>query len=154
MEAAQEFGRLVGPVRRALLRTRLRENLPDIPEAQIEVLRALESAEPMTSKALAGRLRVAPSTISNLLRTMSSAGLVLRTPSTVDLRIVELALTPRARGLLGRYDRVSDAALQDAFGRLTASDRRALERAVPALRALLQALEDDPPTERRDATPR
>jgi DNA-binding MarR family transcriptional regulator len=153
MEAAQEFGRLVGPLRRALLRTRLRENVPDIPEAQIEVLRALDGAGPMTPKELAGRLRVAPSTISNLLRTMAAAGLVRRTPSAVDLRIVDVTLTPKARGLLGRYDRVSEAAMQDAFGRLTAPDRRALERAVPALRALLQALEDDPPTDRRDATP-
>lgn len=40
--AAAELSRLLGPLRRAVLRTtRSAEDLPDLPEAQIELLRVL-----------------------------------------------------------------------------------------------------------------
>src|ERR1044072_3048564 len=40
MDTATDLGRLIGPLRRAvLLRTRRAEDLPDLPEAQIELLR-------------------------------------------------------------------------------------------------------------------
>ncbi len=100
VDTASEFGRLIGPLRRAVLRTRLAEDLPDLPEAQIELLRALEIVGTATPSELAAQLRVAPSTISNLVRTMTAAGLVRRTPSTTDLRTVQLGLSPKSRDML------------------------------------------------------
>lgn len=148
MDTASEFGRLIGPLRRAVLRTRLAEDLPDLPEAQIELLRALEIVGTATPSELAAQLQVAPSTISNLVRTMTAAGLVRRTPSTTDLRTVQLGLSPKSRDMLHRYDRTSTAALRRAIDRLTTKERAALERGMPALRALLTALEDESGTQR------
>jgi DNA-binding MarR family transcriptional regulator len=143
VDIASEFGRVLGPLRRAVLRTRLAEDLPDLPEAQIELLRALQSAGTMTSSDLAAQLRVARSTISNLVKAMTAAGLVQRTPSSTDRRIVELSLSPLSRDLLDRYDRISTHALQRAIDSLADRDRVALGRAIPALHALLIALDDE-----------
>jgi DNA-binding MarR family transcriptional regulator len=151
MDTASEFGRLIGPLRRAVLRTRLAEHLPDLPEAQIELLRALEIVGTATPSELAAHLRVAPSTISNLVRTMTAANLVRRTPSTTDLRAVQLGLSPKSRDMLRRYDRTSTAALRRAIDRLTTKERAALDRGMPALRALLTALEDESGVQRAGA---
>src|ERR1044072_2972035 len=77
MDTATEFGRLLGPLRRAVLRTRHTAGLPELPEAQSELLRVLAEGD-ATPREVAPRLRVAPSTVSNLVRTMSAAGLVER----------------------------------------------------------------------------
>ncbi|MCP2257083.1 MULTISPECIES: MarR family winged helix-turn-helix transcriptional regulator, partial [Actinomycetes] len=141
MDTATEFGRLLGPLRRAVLRTRRAEGLPDLPEAQIELLRVLAEAGTLTPGEAAVRLKAAPSTVSNLVRTMVAADLVERTPSTTNLRTVHLAATPRALDMLDRYDRISTAALRQALDSLSPRSRQAVERAIPALAELLVALE-------------
>ncbi|MCZ9343501.1 hypothetical protein NGM37_37680, partial [Streptomyces sp. TRM76130] len=62
---ASGLGGLLGPLRRAVLRsTRNAEGLPDLPEAQIELLRALATApDGLSPGAAAARLRIAPSTV-------------------------------------------------------------------------------------------
>ncbi|MFL5996378.1 MAG: MarR family winged helix-turn-helix transcriptional regulator [Streptomyces sp.] len=143
MDTATEFGRLVGPLRRAILRTRRTADLPDLPEAQIELLRALAEAGPLSPRQAADRLRLAPSTISNLVRAMTTAGLIEREPSTTDLRTVALAASPSALELLHTYDRTSTAALHRALADLTPDSREAIEHALPALAELLTVLEAD-----------
>ncbi|MFJ5035258.1 MarR family winged helix-turn-helix transcriptional regulator [Streptomyces sp. NPDC088560] len=143
MDTATEFGRLIGPLRRAVLRTRRAEALPDLPEAQIELLRVLYEAGALTPREAAARLRVAPSTVSNLVRTMTASGLIERTPSSTDLRTVQLTASPHALDLLDRYDRVSTGALRRALVDLAPESRQALDQALPALAELLTALEDE-----------
>ncbi len=143
MDTATEFGRLIGPLRRAILRTRRTAGLPDLPEAQIELLRTLAEAGPLSPRQAADRLRLAPSTVSNLLRTMTAAGLIEREPSTTDLRTVRLTASPTALEMLHTYDRTSTAALHRALADLTPNSREAIERALPALAELLTVLETD-----------
>ncbi|GAA2231857.1 MarR family winged helix-turn-helix transcriptional regulator [Streptomyces indiaensis] len=143
MDTATDLGRLIGPLRRAmLLRTRRAEDLPDLPEAQIELLRILSEAGPLAPGEVATRLRVASSTVSNLVRVMTASGLVERRPSSTDLRTVMLVASPRALDLLGRYDRVSTQELRQALGALAPDRRRAIEEALPALRELIGVLEE------------
>ncbi|MCX5323714.1 MarR family winged helix-turn-helix transcriptional regulator [Streptomyces sp. NBC_00120] len=145
MDTATELGRLLGPLRRAVLRTRRTVNLPDLPEAQIELLRALTETGSATPREVATRLRIAPSTVSNLVRTMTAAGLVERTPSATDLRTVRLTASPKAMDMLDRYDRTSTAALHRALEDLAPQSREALEQALPVLAELLTVLEAEPP---------
>lgn len=147
MDTASEFGRLIGPLRRAVLRTRRMEGLPDLPEAQIELLRTLAETGGATPREAAARLRIAPSTVSNLVRAMTAAGLVERTPSTTDLRTVRLTASPKALDMLDRYDRTSTTSLRQALDRLAPQSREALRLAVPALAELLTALEAQAPEE-------
>ncbi|AYG85271.1 hypothetical protein DWB77_07488 [Streptomyces hundungensis] len=147
MDTASEFGRLIGPLRRAVLRTRRMEGLPDLPEAQIELLRTLAETDGATPREAAARLRIAPSTVSNLVRAMTAAGLVERTPSTTDLRTVRLTASPKALDMLDRYDRTSTTSLRHALDGLAPQSREALRLAIPALAELLTALEAQAPEE-------
>ncbi|MGI5352668.1 MarR family winged helix-turn-helix transcriptional regulator [Streptomyces sp. CA-250714] len=147
MDTATRLGRLIGPLRRAVLRTRRIEGLPDLPEAQIELLRTLAEDGPCSPREVAGRLRIAPSTVSNLVRAMTASGLVERTPSATDLRTVRLAASPKALDMLSRYDRVSTRALRRALDELAPESREALERALPVFTELLTVLEAQAPDE-------
>lgn len=140
---ASGLGGLLGPLRRAVLRsTRNAEGLPDLPEAQIELLRALAAApDGLSPGAAAARLRIAPSTVSNLVRAMSAARLVERLRPEHDQRTVVLTASDRALELLRRYDRASTAALTRVVEELPPADRASLESALPALHRLVEALE-------------
>jgi DNA-binding MarR family transcriptional regulator len=144
MDAAAELGRLLGPLRRAVLRrTRALAELPDLPEAQIELLRLLEREPGMGVNEVAARLRIAPSTVSNLLRVATSDGLIERRSSPSDLRAVQLYPSAQALKLLRRYDKVSHALLGDAIARLSAEDRKLLELATPVLGRLVEELDGE-----------
>lgn len=140
-----QLSALLGPLRRAVLRrTRAAEDLPDLPEAQIELLRLLVATGGVAPSRAAAELNVAQSTISNLLRTMTSDDLVERLPTPGDGRGAMLVASARARELLDRYDRASAAMLRETLARLSAADRRAVESAVPALWRLLAELSGQP----------
>lgn len=144
MDIAAEFSRLLGPLRRSVLRaTRAAEGLPDLPEAQIELLRALSEAGPLSPSDAAQRLQVAPSTISNLTRAMIARGLVRRQVSGTDLRAVTLTATAAAFDELERYDRASAVVISRAIAKLPVREQKALARALPSLTLLLVELQPD-----------
>lgn len=143
MDTASDLSQLLGPLRRAVLRsTRGAADLPDLPEAQIELLRALAAEGSLGTKVVADRLRIAPSTVSNLVKTMVASGLVERAADRADQRAVVLTPTPAALDLLDRYDRASTAALEGALAALPAADRAALRDALPVLRRLVRELDN------------
>jgi DNA-binding MarR family transcriptional regulator len=142
MDTAARLSRLLGPLRRAILRgTRDRAALPDLSEAQIELLRVVADG-PVPVREAAERLRVASSTVSNLVRSMTAGGLVERRASDTDLRSVELVASRHARQLLSRYDEVSQLTLNNAFARLDPVERAALDQALPVLERLLTHLDE------------
>ncbi|MDM7887949.1 MarR family transcriptional regulator [Curtobacterium sp. RHCJP20] len=135
-QVARRLSDRIGPFRRALLRTsREVADLPDIPDAQVEVMRALAAGTTAPS-ALAGRLGLARSTVSNLVSAMESAGLVERRLAAGDGRRTELRLTPLAEERLAAYDEASTTVLVEALDRLSPEDRAALAAALPALEHL------------------
>ncbi|GAB3460187.1 MarR family transcriptional regulator [Kineococcus endophyticus] len=139
---ARRLGPLLGPLRRTVLRrSRDLAALPDLPEAQVELLRVLAGQGAQSPSGLADRLRLARPTVSNLLRTLSSTGLVDRSPGAG--RAVEVSATDHARDLLRRYDAASARTLELALERLDTADRTTLAAALPALERLLAALGDD-----------
>lgn len=139
---ARRLGPLLGPLRRTVLRrSRDLAALPDLPEAQVELLRVLADQGPQSPSGLADRLHLARPTVSNLLRTMTGTGLVDRAPGAG--RGVAVSATDHARDLLHRYDAASARTLEVALARLDADDRAALTAALPALDRLLAALGDD-----------
>ena len=135
-QVARRLSDRIGPFRRALLRTsREVADLPDIPDAQVEVMRAL-AAGTTTPSTLAGRLGLARSTVSNLVSAMESAGLLERRLAAGDGRRTELRLTPLAEERLAAYDEASTTVLVEALDRLSPEDRAALAAALPALEHL------------------
>ncbi|GGI45607.1 DNA-binding MarR family transcriptional regulator [Agromyces flavus] len=140
---ARRLAGVISPLRRSLLRVaRTAEHLPEIPDAQIEVLRALPSGVERSSGEVADALGLGRPTISNLLRDMERAGLVTRRGDVGDRRRVLVAASDRALDLLARFDRASTAALVDALDRLHPADRNALDPALGALERLRDVIDD------------
>ena len=140
---AARLGSLISPLRRSLLRVaRSAEHLPEIPDAQIELLRALPAGRESSPGELAEALGLSRPTISNLLRDMERAELVTRRAADDDRRRVVVAASDRALDLLARFDRASAVVLAEVLGRLGDDDRRALDAALPALERLRDAVED------------
>jgi DNA-binding MarR family transcriptional regulator len=138
---AGRLAAVISPLRRALLAAaREREALPEISDAQIEVLRALPRESSATPSALADQLGLGRSTISNLLASMERAGLVTRRSRSDDRRQVDVAASERALGYFDRFDRASAELVAEAAASLSRDDVIALEAAIPALERLRDVL--------------
>ncbi|UOQ58185.1 MarR family transcriptional regulator [Leucobacter allii] len=136
---------VISPLRRTLLAAaRAAGSLPDIPDAQIQIIRALETAEAPTPGELATRLRLDRSTISNLLAAMERSGLVERRRSPADRRFVRVSLSARARGIFAAFDDASSRLLARASGALRPEELATIGAALPALERLSEALADAP----------
>jgi len=143
---ARRLGSELGPFRRRLLNaSRRAADLPDLPDAQVEVLRRLEAIGWATPTALGRSLGLARSTVSNLVLAMERDGLVDRRLAKGDGRSTEVGLTDHARGLLGTFDRSIESVIAGALRHLTAAERRDIARALPALAALHAAVGGEPP---------
>lgn len=142
---ARRLGSELGPFRRRLMNaSRSAADLPDLPDAQVEVLRRLEAIGWATPTGLGRSLGLARSTVSNLVLAMERDGLVDRRLVKGDGRSTEVGLTDRARDLLGTFDRSAEGVLVGALRRLTAEERRDIARALPALEALHAAIGGTP----------
>jgi len=140
-EIARRLGTDLGPFRRRIMNaSRQAADLPDLPDAQVEVLRRLEAIGWATPTALGRALGLARSTVSNLILAMERDDLVDRRLAKGDGRSTEVGLTDRARGLLRTFDHSAEAVLVSALRRLTAAERRDIARAIPALDALHAAV--------------
>jgi DNA-binding MarR family transcriptional regulator len=134
------LSRVLGPLRRAVLRaTRAAEDLPDLPDAYIEILRAVADRPAITPRAIADQLGLARPTVSNQLQAMKRDGLVSLDRSDTDARVVHVTATDFATGLLSRYDTASRQILSAALSQLSTKEQAAVTAAVPAL-SRLQAI--------------
>lgn len=139
---ARQLSAEVGPFRRSLLNTARRSvDLPDIPDAQIEVLRRLDVDGWSNPTALGRALGLARSTVSNLVAAMERDGLVERRLARGDGRSTEVGLTDLARQRLAVYDASAERVLVAAMEALSDGERRVLRDAGPALERLRQQLE-------------
>lgn len=128
---------IISPLRRSLLRAaRTAEHLPDIPDAQVEVLRSLPAGTVRSPAEIAEELTLSRTTVSNLLGTMETAGLITRETDSLDRRRVAVRASARAVSLLGRFDQASAALLAEAIAALPDHDRVVLGAALPALERL------------------
>lgn len=132
---------VISPLRRVLLAgARGSAHLPEIPDAQIEIVRALPRGVVSSPGELAERLGLSRSTVSNLLAAMEERGLIARRSADGDRRRVEVLASAKALTLFERFDRASADLVAEAVAALPADDRDALAAAVPALEHLRDAL--------------
>ncbi|GAA2445154.1 hypothetical protein GCM10009857_06190 [Agromyces soli] len=157
-DGSAELARLnlvVSPLRRALLKgARAAAELPDIPDAQIELLRAVPRGVQKSPGELATELGLGRSTVSNLLKLLEQAGLVERATSGSDGRRVAVRATERALDLLERFDRASGELVAEAAAGLGGDERRALVAAVPVLERLRELVEAQSEASRASAAAR
>lgn len=144
---AARFAAVISPLRRALLAaTRADADLPELSEAQIDVLRTLPRGTSRGSAEIADTLRLGRSTVSNLLGAMQAEGLIVRSPDPADGRRVVVQASARALDLFDRFDAAHSALVERATSALSAVDRAALALAVPALEQLCAVLTSSAPS--------
>jgi DNA-binding MarR family transcriptional regulator len=145
---------VISPLRRALLKAaRTAAHLPDLPDAQVEVLRALPDGTVRSPGELATHLGLSRSTVSNLLKAMEGAGLVARSAAVGEGRRVLVRASPHALRLLERFDRASLAVLEDALAGLEDAETDALIGALPALERLRDSIQEASETRAAAAGP-
>lgn len=142
---------VISPLRRALLAaTRAEAGLPELAEAQIDVLRTLPRGTLRGPAEIATQLRLSRPTVSNLLATMQAQELIERAADPSDGRRVVVRASERALDLFDRFDAVNSSLVERVSRELSEGDRTALAAALPALERLCSVLTESalpaPPT--------
>jgi DNA-binding MarR family transcriptional regulator len=91
--------------------------------AQFMVLIDLSDGQSRTQKELAGRLDVEQPTMANTLARMERDGLIARTVSQADKRIVTIHATPRALQIYGQAAKLAAGVNDRAVRGLTTEER-------------------------------
>ncbi|WP_163554406.1 MarR family winged helix-turn-helix transcriptional regulator [Candidatus Frankia alpina] len=129
---------------RRVLRTSIRTDYSweSLPMAQVELLQCLEEKDATRVGELAGRLRLAPNSVSTLVQQLADAGYLHRERDPADRRAALLRLTPAGAAALSGWQRAHERRLGAALARLVEADRSAILTALPALSNLVEALGD------------
>jgi DNA-binding MarR family transcriptional regulator len=139
---AAELAAAWGGVRRRLRRgARAAVGGEALTGSQVELLRLVQTQPGVGVRDAAAALHLAPNTVSTLVGGLVAAGLLERRPHPVDRRAARLALTDAATARLQRLRDERNRLLAAALAELDDPDVAALRSAVPALEALLVALE-------------
>lgn len=139
---AEELFATLGGFRRTARRAAGRPwSVDDLSTAQVELLRLIRRQPAISVADAAAELRLAPNTVSTLVRQLVDRGQLTRTPDADDRRVARLDLTPPARRRVERWrDQRTDLAAH-AISRLNADDRAALARALPVIQLLTTQME-------------
>ncbi|WP_194762665.1 MarR family winged helix-turn-helix transcriptional regulator [Microbacterium sp. UFMG61] len=138
---ATRLAAVISPLRRALLAaTRAQARLPELSDAQIDVIRALPRGTSRGPAEIAARLRLSRSTVSNLLGAMEGDGLVERSPAPSDGRRVVVRASATALDLFDRFDSANSARVAKASAQLDDDERAVLTAAIPVLERLSDVL--------------
>lgn len=143
---------VVTRIRRAL-RASIRSEFPweTLPMAQVEILQRLSEEPGLRVSDIARRHRLAANTVSNLIQTMVTAGLVTRTADAEDRRAVVLNLTDAGSARLDAWERAHARRIDAALRSLPRADRSAIAAAIGSLTRLATQLEETEPVDHATA---
>lgn len=136
-DVADRLRTAVGRLGRSL---RLTHVDSDLTPSQREVLSAITRGGSLRLSELAASEGINPTMLSRIVAKLESAGLATRSCDAGDARVVHVAPTDRGRALHEEMRHERTDALRRALEGLTSADRRALEDAMPALEAIVDAL--------------
>ena len=133
---------VVGQLRRSV-RRQVRRDWPHRPlvESEVELLRLVHDRPGLRVQEAAASLGLAPNTVSTLVGRLTAKGLLKRQQDAVDGRAARLALTVEATRRLTAWRDRRQQIVGEAIDRLDPADRVAIERALPSLGRLLEAVE-------------
>ena len=111
-----------------------------LPMPELTILKEIEDNPDISNSAVADRLRMQPSNVSAAVRVLVARGLVARTPSPADKRVVQLRVTD---SMLTDRDLIRQAwsgRIIEAIDALPAQDRERLMGVTAALGGLVDEL--------------
>ncbi len=157
----------IARLRRALRRgARVADPANPLAVAQLELLSALVEHPGARPGQLARLLNMRPNTVTTIVNALVVQDMLSRSAADEDRRAVALHLTEAGAQAVRTWQAANAAVLDRALSTLLPRQRDALAKAVPALDALVRALdrladapvpaptEADPATESRPAAPR
>jgi DNA-binding MarR family transcriptional regulator len=112
----------------------------DLTFAQLSALARVEQFGPLRLGELAGRERVAASSMTRTIAPLTAAGLIGKAPDPQDGRSFLIEITPLGARVIADIRRQRSQVMADRVGRLTPEQADALYAALP----VLEALADDP----------
>src|SRR5262245_44146307 len=104
--------------------------------SQLSALAAVQNEGPLTLGALAEHERVSPPTITRVISTLETHGLVARTADPEDRRVSRVATTPAGDALLAELRKRKTAWLTARVAELDADQRDRLRSALDVLEIL------------------
>jgi len=125
------FKRAMAAVRR--LRGRETQRLEQISFAQYGLLFGLAGARELSARELADHADLSPATVAQMLEHLETAGLVTRTRSEQDRRIVLSSLTEQGAELVARRHRQMEPRWQAALSEFTDDELDAAARVLDRL---------------------
>jgi DNA-binding MarR family transcriptional regulator len=96
-------------------------------------LRVVARHEQLRPGELAGHLRVAPRSVTDVIDALEERGLVERAPDPTDRRATVVTLTASGRGLVDELDAARRADAHTYFARLSERDQATLRRILTRL---------------------
>ncbi|MGC0328183.1 DNA-binding MarR family transcriptional regulator [Streptomyces sp. SAI-170] len=111
-------------------------------EAQLALLRHVETYDGVTVRAAAEALLMKPNNVSALVTQLTAQGLLERRPDPADKRVAHLHLTPTARQRVTEVQQLMADRLTRALHALTDGEQDALGSALGALVSLNRHLHD------------
>jgi DNA-binding MarR family transcriptional regulator len=134
---------------RRVVRRRLRAtaDVPPLPAAQLELLHVVADHPGIGVSGAAARLHLAGNTVSTLVNQLVVDGRLRRGVDPVDRRAVRLELTDAARARMRSWRSRRADFVGERLRDLPAKDAAKIAAALPALRRLLDSVEEEPPSE-------
>ncbi|MCW1930737.1 MarR family winged helix-turn-helix transcriptional regulator [Pararhodobacter zhoushanensis] len=95
---------------------------------QYTILALVRDREGISSAELSRRFFVTPQTMNESVTALERRGLIARSESEANKRILNSRITDDGRALLDECDQIADALEQDVFGDLSDADQKTLHR--------------------------
>ena len=104
--------------------------------AQLDLLRLVRRRPAVSVAEAAAELRLAPNTVSTLVRELTDAGLIVRSADPADRRVARLRLAPNMQRKVDGFRDRRVMLLTRAIEELSAADQAVLERSTAILSEL------------------
>ena len=140
---ADELLRAMGSIRRSGRRIAGRPvELSALTGAQLDLVRLVRRRPGVSVGEAAAELRLAPNTVSTLVRQLTAGGVLVRTSDAADRRVARLELTAGMQSKVGAFRDRRLAMLAAAMADLPPRDRRRVRGAVEVMGQLAAQLPD------------
>jgi len=129
--------------RSARRRARRPVELAELTGAQLELVRVVRRRPGISVADAAQELRVAPNTVSTLVRQLGERGFLERTADETDRRVARLDLAPDVRRRVDAWRDRRAVLVGEAIAALPPREQERLAKALPALAHVAGLLEED-----------